>query len=96
MLRRGEPVGLVLPSHPFVKQEIEVFRWNTTVEFLEIALHDAPEILNLVRRAKVPIAIVAAFVGVAIELQVVVASMAYGKDYFLRQPLRPFTFFPAS
>lgn len=45
-----------------------------------MALHDTPHILNLVRGAEVTIAVVAALVAVAIELQVVVASMGVGQN----------------
>lgn len=57
-----------------------MLRGHTPVELLQVALHDAPHVLDLVGWAKVPVAMVAAFVRIAIELKIVVASMSIGQD----------------
>jgi hypothetical protein len=67
-LGRGEPARLVLPSHPFIEDELQVLGRYTAVEFSQVAFHDAPHILNVVGRPKVPVTVVTPFVGIAIEL----------------------------
>lgn len=69
---------------------LEVFGWHTTVELPQVPLHDTPHVLNVVRGAKVAIAVVAALVRVAVELQVMVASMGVSQEetvtgYLFRQ-----------
>ncbi len=54
--------------------------WDTAVELLQVTFHDAPHVFNLVGGTKVSIAVVAAFVGVAVKLQVMVTGMGVGEQ----------------
>ena len=68
----------VVPSHPFVQDELDMFGGYTTVEFAEIPLHGAPGRLNVVRASKTSLAVVPGLVPKTQPGKAIVATSTVG------------------